>query len=72
MTQVLDPRAVFRGIDIAEKSAQEKLLYQDMLKYLTERSYRTEAEKQWERTIRRKAKDFTTNDGYLKGKKPGS
>ena len=41
-----------------------------MLKYLKERSYRAEAEKQWKRTIRRKAKDFTFNDGqlYLKGK----
>ena len=29
----------------AEKSAQEKLHYQDVLKYLTERSYRAEAEK---------------------------
>ena len=37
---------------------------------LTERSYRAEAEKQWKRTIRRKAKDFTVNDGqlYLKEK----
>ena len=54
---------------MAEKSAQEKLLYQDVLKYLTERSYRAEAEKQWKRTIRRKVKYFTVNDGqlYLKG-----
>ena len=36
---------------MAEKSAQEKLLYQGVLKYLTERSYRAEAEKQWKRTI---------------------
>ena len=35
---------------MTEKSAQEKLLYQDVLKYLTERA---EAEKQWKRTIRR-------------------
>eukprot|EP00731_Ephydatia_muelleri_P033753 Em0037g17a len=48
---------------MAEKSAQEKLLYRDVLKYLTERSYRAEAEKQWKRMIRRKAKDFTVNDG---------
>ncbi|KAL5475515.1 hypothetical protein EMCRGX_G025341 [Ephydatia muelleri] len=47
---------------MAEKSAQEKLLYQDVLKYLTERSYRAEAEKQWKRTIRRKVKYFTVND----------
>ena len=69
MTQVLHPRAVKRHRQ-AEKSAQEKLHYQDVLKYLTERSYRAEAEKQWKRTIRRKAKDFTVNDGqfYLKGK----
>ena len=29
---------------MAEKSAQEKLLSQDVLKYLTERSYRAEDE----------------------------
>ena len=40
---------------MAEKSAQEKLFYKDVLRYLTERSYREEAEKQWKRTIRRKA-----------------
>ena len=39
---------------MAEKSAQEKLLYQDVLKYLTERSYRVEAGKQWKRSIRRR------------------
>ena len=55
---------------MAEKSAQEKLFYKDVLRYLTERSYREEAEKQWKRTIRRKAQDFTVNDGqlYIKGK----
>eukprot|EP00731_Ephydatia_muelleri_P029680 Em0021g203a len=53
---------------MAEKSAQEKLLYQDVLKYLTERSYRAEAEKQWKRTIRRKVKYFTVNDGKLASK----
>ncbi|KAL5479378.1 hypothetical protein EMCRGX_G022896 [Ephydatia muelleri] len=46
MTQVLDPRAV--EASTAEKSAQEKLHYQDVLKYLTERSYRAEAEKAME------------------------
>ena len=35
---------LLRGIDMAEKSAQERLLYQDVLKYLKERSYRAEAE----------------------------
>ena len=29
---------------MAEKSAQEKLFYKDVLRYLTERSYREEAE----------------------------
>eukprot|EP00731_Ephydatia_muelleri_P009172 Em0004g1510a len=55
---------------MAEKSAQEKLFYKDVLRYLTERSYREEAEKQWKRTVRRKAQDFTVNDGqlYIKGK----
>ena len=56
---------------MAEKSAQEKLLYTDVLRYWTERSYtyREEAEKQWKRTIRRKAQ-VTVNDGqfYIKGK----
>ena len=56
---------------MAEKSAQEKLLYTDVLRYWTERSYmyREEAEKQWKRTIRRKAQ-VTVNDGksYIKEK----
>ena len=43
---MLDPRAV--EASTAEKSAQEKLHYQDVLKYLTERSYRAEAEKAME------------------------
>lgn len=55
---------------MAEKSAQEKLFYQDVLRYLTERSYREDAEKQWKRKIRRKAQHFTVKDGqlYIKGK----
>ena len=44
---------------------REKLLYQDVVKYIVERSYRAEAEKDWKRTIRRKAGDFVVKDGQL-------
>ena len=61
---------LLRGIDIDEKRAKEKLLYRDVLRYLTERSYRVIAEKQWKRTIRRNTEDFTVKDGqlYIRGK----
>ena len=50
---------------MSEKKAQEKLLYQDVIKYIVERTYRVEAEKDWKRTIRRKAGDFVVKDGQL-------
>ncbi|KAL5517041.1 hypothetical protein EMCRGX_G002507 [Ephydatia muelleri] len=37
----------------SEKKDQEKLLYQDVMKYIMERAYRVDAEKNWKRTIRR-------------------
>ena len=50
---------------MSEKKTREKLLYQDVMKYIVERSYRAEAEKDWKRTIRRKAGDFVVKDGQL-------
>ena len=50
---------------MSEKKTREKLLYQDVMKYVVERSYRAEAEKQLKRTIRRKAEDFVVKDGQL-------
>ena len=50
---------------MSEKKTREKLLYQDVMKYIVERSYRAEAEKQLKRTIRRKAEDFVVKDGQL-------
>ena len=50
---------------MSEKKAQEKLLYQDVIKYIVERTYRVEAEKDWKRMIRRKAGDFVVKDGQL-------
>ena len=52
-------------VKIFEMSEKKKLLYQDMMKYIVERSYRAEAEKNWKRTIRRKAGDFVVKDGQL-------
>ena len=51
--------------EMSEKKTREKLLYQNMMKYIVERSYRAEAEKEWKRTIRRKAGDFVVKDGQL-------
>ena len=48
---------------MSDKKAQEKLLYQDVMKYIVERTYRVEADKDWKRTIRRKAGDFVVKDG---------
>ena len=50
---------------MSEKKTREKLLYQDVMNYIVERSYRAEAEKQLKRTIRRKAEDFVVKDGQL-------
>ena len=50
---------------MSEKKTREKLLYQDVMKYNVERSYRAKAEKHWKRTIRRKAGDFVVKDGQL-------
>eukprot|EP00731_Ephydatia_muelleri_P032631 Em0024g175a len=47
----------------SEKNDQEKLLYQDVMKYIMERAYRVDAEKNWKRTIRRKAGEFVLEDG---------
>eukprot|EP00731_Ephydatia_muelleri_P032337 Em0023g844a len=49
----------------SEKKDQEKLLYQDVMKYIMERAYRVDAEKNWKRTIRRKAGEFVLEDGQL-------
>ncbi|KAL5476085.1 hypothetical protein EMCRGX_G025990 [Ephydatia muelleri] len=49
----------------SEKKDQEKLLYQDVMKYIMERAYRVDAEKNWKRTIRRKAEEFVLEDGQL-------
>ena len=51
--------------EMSEKKTREKLFYQDVMKYIVERSYRAEAEKAWKRTIRRKAGDFVVKDGQL-------
>ena len=51
--------------EMSEIKTREKLLYQDVMKYIVERSYRAEAEKQLKRTIRRKAEDFVVKDGQL-------
>ena len=50
---------------IFEMSEKKKLLHQDVMKYIVERSYRAEAEKDWKRRIRRKAGDFVVKDGHL-------
>ncbi|KAL5503448.1 hypothetical protein EMCRGX_G010402 [Ephydatia muelleri] len=47
----------------SEKKDREKLLYQDVMKYIMERAYRVDAEKNWKRTIRRKAGEFVLEDG---------
>ena len=49
----------------SEKKDREKLLYQDVMKYIMERAYRVDAEKNWKRTIRRKAGEFVLEDGQL-------
>eukprot|EP00731_Ephydatia_muelleri_P031393 Em0022g907a len=49
----------------SEKKDQEKLLHQDVMKYIMERAYRVDAEKNWKRTIRRKAGEFVLEDGQL-------
>ena len=38
---------------MSDKKAKEMLLYQDVFRYLTERSYRQDADNEWKRTIRR-------------------
>ena len=54
---------LFRFLKRAKR--RPKLLYQDVIKYIVERTYRVEAEKDWKRTIRRKAGDFVVKDGQL-------
>ena len=49
---------------MAEKSAQEKLFYKDVLKYLTVRSYREKAEKQWKRTIPQESARFHSSQRW--------
>ena len=73
MTQLSVINAHAKIFEMSEKKTREKLLYQDVMKYIVERSYRAEAEKHWKRTIRRKAGDFvvkvaqekTADVGYL-------
>ena len=59
MTHVLHAR----DIKMSDKKAQEKLLYQDVMKCIVKRTYRVEADKDWNWTIRRKAGDFVVKDG---------
>ena len=49
----------------SEKDQEKLLLYQDVMKYIMERAYRVDAEKNWKRTIRRKAGEFVLEDGQL-------
>ena len=48
---------VLRFFEMSEKK--------NVMKYIVERWYRAEAEKDWKRTIRRKAGDFVVKDSQL-------
>ena len=51
---------------MGDKKVQEKLIpYQNVFRYLTERSYSLDADKEWKMSIHRIAAYFMVKDGQL-------
>ena len=50
---------------MGDKKVQEKLPYQNVFRYLTERSYSLNRDKEWKMSIHRIAAYFVVKDGHL-------